>query len=262
MALLLAGICLLLAACGAPIDAAPSQSALAEQTAETVQQSDPRAGLSASESFGTAAVSDGVRVQDNSVLYRTADSYRLEPNALDAAKAAFLESLSSPDNLQITQAMLWDCADDGDNTYYSVYLMGVYQIESGEKLDRGFFYDVGVRKADGSAFDSSDRLEEVLETYSIFRQIPESADDLPAADADDALEFAKQTAYSRLKNAKTGEIQSAAVVETDAQTQQIEVLGFGENGYGMQIPCVYTVYVSTQDGKIFEWNPAGDENIF
>ena len=244
---------LLLSGCGAPTRDAPvTERAEHVSEPETVQQVEYN-GTPANDTLGkVTAREDGMLVEDASVLYRTEDSYRFEPAALEAARDSFEKTLSAPQTLELQRATVWDCADDSESVYYSVHLDGSYIVESGERISSGYFCDVGIRKSDGAAFDAGQQISRIVDAYSVFRPQVEGTDE--AIEDTDPIRAAEKIALSRLKNPEQGRLISSAIVGEDADVLQIEALCSGVNDYDMQIPCVYTVYLQRGEDTLYEWS--------
>ena len=254
-ALFLFAAFLILAGCGQVVsDNVETTSASAEttQTSEPAERDDV---LSANESNGKTRITDDVPVADESVRYRTADSERLEPVAVRDAEDQLRRSCADPDSLQITDASVFDCADDGDSVYYRIHFVASRVVYSGERLESGYFYDVGVRKADETAFDASETIDDVIDAYSIFRPAARS-EPIPfdPADAEAFESAARQIASSRFKNASTGKVLSVKQRENESdRTASVwDVLCEGENDYGMTLQDVCTLYLRSRNGQIVE----------
>ena len=251
-----------LSACGSESADVTGESTAAETTesVRTVVRDDV---VSANDSYDEVSKIDGISVTDRSVQYRTEDSFRLQPVAVRAALDLIRESLAKPDSLKITNVNVWNCADDGTSVYYSIYLNTTSLVGTGERVRRVYYYDLGVRKSDETAFDASGSMEQVLEAYSVFLLQAERdsvVDDLSSVDTDAFESAARIIALSRLKNAQTGTILSAVLRrnESDGTVSVWDVLCEGENDFGMRIADVYTVYLRFEDGKIVEFDPAED----
>ena len=259
VSLFLLTVLLFLTACGhVPAEDVSSTTDVTVQTQTTEPITSPEL-LSANETYGDSGTCGGIRVRDESVRYRTADSRRLEPVAVQAAQDMLRDSLGQPDSLEITDCNIWDCVDDGENTYYSLHLSFSYIIASGGRINSGEFYSVGVQKTDETAFDATAEIDGVIEAYSIFRSAERNS--VCTADADDSGSFAaaaRQIASSRFKNAESGKILSVKqrLNESDDASSVWDVLAEGENDFGMSIPDIYSVYLRYADGKIAEFDPA------
>ena len=219
--------------------------------------------VSANDSYGETKQIEGVSVRDESVRYRTKDSYRLEPVAVRAAEDLLRGSLMLPDSLQIKDCVVSDCTDDGDRTFYTVSFFASYAVDSGERIESGSHYSIGVNKADETTFDASNESRVVLQKYSIFERAHETAG-FPADTNDSAayVSAAKQIAASRFKHPDSGKVISAEP-RPDASDDTIavwDVLCEGENDFGLTIPDIYTAYLVYEDGIIREYDP--DANIF
>ena len=244
------------AACGrsAPAEVSDVPSSVTQVTEPITAQD----FWAANDTYGESAESGGLLVRDESVLFRTADSRRLEPIAIQYAQDTVRGGLSDPDSLQITDCIVSNCADDGDNTYYVVSFSFSYVVATGERIDNADSYSIGVHKADKKAFDASKKIKKVLDKYSVFRRTDqrfESESDTNAPDADSAA--AESIAASHLKNADTGKVLSVRKRPdgSDGSLFTWEVRCEGENDYGMRIQDVYTVYLLHEDGKIVEFDP-------
>ena len=240
---------LILSACGSKHS--PETTTVSDSVSQTqVPQVEVNKGKPANSTLGNISSYDGASVEDASVLYRTRDSYSLENLALDAAKADLMQTLSMPQTLLVRRYTVWDCADDGDCVYYVVHIDASYVVESGERLSAGYFCDIGIDKSTQQPFDASDRIDEVTEKYSLF--LSECTQDQKALDESDPIRAAEKIALSRLKYPDQGKVVSSQIVEEESDYLQIEVLCSGLNDYEMQIPCVYTVYLTRNNGSLFE----------
>ena len=248
---------LLLTSCGSASehDVSPTTEAATTQAVESLTQKDV---VSANESYGRESASDGISVKDRSVLFRTADSYAFEPTAICSARDMLKKTLADPNSLEIQKCHIISCADDGKCTYYTIYLYASYIVGSGDRIESGNFYNIGVHKSDKTAFDASDEIEDVLEAYSIFRQTPRNAEIPYSADETDPYDSAaRQIALSRLKKAESGKAVSAKqnMLESEGDVSVWDVLCEGENDFGMFISDVYKVSLREDSGKIVEIDP-------
>lgn len=257
---------LLLTACGRASDndaASTTNTSLEIQPVEPVTAQDL---LSANDSYGKSKRSGDVLVRDESVLFRTEDSYRLESVAVRAAEEILRSSMMEPDSLQIKDCIVSNCADDGTCAYYDVSFSFSYSVPPDQRIDNDGVYSVGVRKADESTFDASEKTVRILKAYSIFQKTEgETSYTSDANESDAYASAASEIAASHLKNRKTGTVISARP-QPDGSGESFyvwEVLCEGENDYGMRIPDVYTVYLVSENGKIIEIDPADpNTNIF
>ena len=157
-------------ACGRAPDtdaSSTTDTSLETQPAEPVTVQDL---LSANDSYGKSSRSGDVLVRDESVLFRTEDSYRLEPVAVRAAEEILRSSMMEPDSLQIKDCIVSNCADDGTCTYYDVSFSFSYSVPPDQRIDSDGVYSVGVRKTDESTFDTSKDIFRILKAYSIFQK--------------------------------------------------------------------------------------------
>ena len=256
-----AALIFLLPACGQkeqvpeePITLFPVQD---EQTApDALVSSGQDAAKLVNKSYGQMKTDDRLgTVRDASATFRTADSYALESVAYAAAKTMFAATVSQPDTLYISDAQVFDCADDGACVYYRVYLHAAYRVETGEEIRRTSFLNVGVRKDDKTAFDASEQMREVLRKYSVFT---DTLSDLtvPTTDWSDA---AAEIACARLKYPDKGR-----VVETmrrddlcdEPSLVVYDAVCAGVNDFDKEILCSYTVYMTREDGQIRQVDPA------
>lgn len=245
-----------------PITLFPQNSAVESTTAAPAPEfTEPTSVPAVNKTYGqTLSQIQSVQVLDTAQAYRTEDSYRLEQKAVEAAKAMFCAELYDPSSFNVLNSNVWNCVDDGENVYYSIYIKASYTVESGETMQSGFFGDVGVRKADETAFDAADTIDAVTERYDPFRE--EKRNHAPFADTD-FEQAARTIALQRLKYPDSA---SQTVVrfigESDASPaenagyRQYDVFCEAKNDYGMQIPCFYSVYLRSADGKISEVDPA------
>lgn len=188
-------------------------------------------------------------VRDVVPNYRTADSYAFEQEALSAAEKQVAATISLPETMTVTNAQIVDSADDGDNVYYRVYLRIAYRVETGEEIERSAFCNIGVHKAEGTAFDATQSMRSVTRAYSIFTEtvlhtrVP--GNDFSAA--------AKEIALAQLKAPKSGRFVQAEYRE-DASEDGVyvvyDVVCVGQNDFDMEIPCTYTVYMAAENGYI------------
>ena len=250
---------LLLTACGKTPEtdvSATSESDSVTQEEEPVTAQDL---LSANDSYGVSTKYGSVSVRDESVRFRTEDSYRLEPIAIRAAEEMLRGSMNQTDSLQIRDCVVSNCADDGENTYFDVSFSFSYVVAFDQRIDNAKLYSVGVRKADETAFDSSGDIARVLRRYSIFQKSERDHVCLPDAnDPDLYASAAKEIALSHLKNTESGMALSARECPdvSGNSFSAWEVLCEGENDFGMRIPDVYTVYLAYDGDRIIEIDPA------
>ncbi len=257
---------LFLTACGSGSqggDNPPSETDAAIQPSESFT-AEPR--LSANDTYGDSRSSGSVPVRDESVQFRTKDSYALEPIAVDAAEKMLRDSLSQPDSLQIRDCVVSGCADDGECVYYDVSFFYSYSVAFDQQLDDGSAYAVGVRKQDKSPFDASENIRRVRKAYSIYQK-PEYGHTVPSGEKDTQAfsSAAEEFALSHLKKAQNGSVLSSKErPDLSGQAYSVwEVLCEGENDFGMRIPEVYTVFLARSEAGFVEVDPADpDANFF
>ena len=196
-------------------------------------------------------------VLDTAVDYRTTDSYRFEAQAVAAARNMLCETLFAPQTLNVKSANVWNCVDDGENVYYSVHMDVSYKVESGDQIERGYFCDVGVCKADGSAFDAADSLDSVVEKYSVYTEYPrdKSAEIQDGSEAEQYENAAAEIAGKHLKFPDTAKFISVTAAAQDEAYRQYDVQYEAANDYGMRVSCLYSAYLVRRDGRIFEVDP-------
>ncbi len=181
--------------------------------------------------------SDGLRnieVFDDSLDYRTTDSYRYEKAATDEAVRLFYENMQRYPDAVIDSVSVFDCMDDGEAVYYSFGIRHTYTVESGGKISSTYYCDVGIVKEDESAFDPSEKLDSVREGYSVFKKRTEknSAAEITCdGDSESVKEAVKAFVKERLKKAETSQIFSV----TEIDYGMYEVICSGENSYGLII---------------------------
>ena len=250
-----------LAACGS---ASMTETTVAadDPVSLTVQntETDARAEvLSANEAYGSVSDTVCIPVTDRSALFRTADSFRLQPIAVRAAREMIMQDIAQSDSLEISNVNVWNCADDGKSVYYSFYFNCSIAVGSGERVRHACFYDIGVRKADEVSFDAADVMEQVLEAYSVYRLQAECdfAFTSETVDLDAFVSAAKQIASSRMKPADSGKVLDVKQrpEESDGAIYVFDVLCEGENDFGMRIPDVYTVYLRIENDRVVEFDP-------
>ena len=196
----------------------------------------------ANDSYGeTHTLSDAQEVTDDSLQFRTEDSYRFESAAVERAREQFREEVPLPDTLEITNIHVSDCTDDGKSVYYAVSMDGNYALQSGERVERSVLYDLGVNKRSGEVFDAQMQAIEVMQAYSLF--VPKDTA-LSAADgeADDAL---NALVPKLLKDA--GKTKVLSVQAVDGRPDVYTVLAEGVNDYGISIRETRDVELLRQD---------------
>lgn len=250
---------LFLTACGKPSDVTDTTAATAAAESQTHEPFTAEDRASANDTYGQTGLSAGLSVRDESVLYRTQDSYRYEAIAVRAAADMLRGSLAQPDSLQIADSVVSACADDGACVYYDVSFSYSYAVASGERVDSGGLYSVGVRKEDETAFDASDRIRGVIRQYSVFRNDDSLTSYTPDADEKDAFTAAAgKIALSHLKDPASGKVLSVSQQSGffDPSLSVFDVFCEGTNDFDMRIPQVYTAYLVSDDGIITEVNPS------
>lgn len=239
----------------------PQTTAQSTNSAQVSVPPDSTPAPAANKTYGqTLSQIQSVPVLDTAEVYRTQDSYRLEQKAVQAAKEMFCAALYDPSTFTVRDSNLWNCVDDGENVYYSVYMKASYTVESGETIQSGFFGDVGIHKSDESAFDAADTIDDAVERYAAFRETTRSHTPFESADYEHA---AKTIASERLKypdSAVEMAVQYRGIHDagtTDSvQYRQYDVFCQAENDYGMRIPSCYSVYLRSDGEKILEVDPA------
>ena len=224
-------LCAVFAACGKMEPAPQEPITLFVSHPETEPEETTAARICANDTYGethTLSDPDARGVLDTSYLFRTKDSYRFEPTAVEHARELYRQTVRIPDSLRIKDMSVWDCADDGDAVYYSIYLNGEYAIQSGELIERGAFYDLGVRKDTGEIFEVAD-LPVILEKYSLLQ--PQDAELSDTASAED--EALSAMAKKLLKDPQETRILSLTEVQDRAHVYTI--LCEGVNSYGIPI---------------------------
>lgn len=256
----------LFSACGRPAETNVSETLESSAVTQIQEPITAEYRLSANDTYGKSGMAEDILVRDESVCYRTEDSYRLEPIAVQAALEMLRGSLIQPDSLQIKDCVVSGCADDGDCTYYDVSFSVSYTVGSGERIDSGEMYSVGVRKSDETSFDASESIGSVRKQYSIFRMDKSLTTYTSDGTENDVYRFgAGKIALSHLKHPKSGKVLS--VSERDGVSSGTlfvyDVLCEGENDFSLRIPDVYTAYLNYDNGKIVEIDPFDPEaNIF
>ena len=196
-----------------------------------------------------------VDVLDSAEMYRTEDSYRLEQKAVEAARDMFCADLFAPSTFTVLDSNLWNCVDDGQSVYYSVYIKASYTVESGDTATSGFFGDIGIRKSDESSFDAADTIDSVVDKYSAFQDVVRNHAPIAGDDFESAV---RTIATERLKFAKSASdfvVQYVDSADTESY-RQYDVICRAQNSYGMRIPCKYSVYLLSTNGSIVEIDPA------
>ena len=178
--------------------------------------------------------SQKVQVVDNSLDYRTTDSYRYEKTATDEAVRKLSEATEKYSSVKIEGINVFDCMDDGESVYYSFSISHSYTVESGGRINNIFYCDVGVKKSDETVFDASDIVFNVKNGYSVFvkRTEKNSTDEVLCDGEDESIkEAVKAFATKRLKKPEIARIFSVTEIENGIY----EVICSGENSYGHHI---------------------------
>ncbi len=178
--------------------------------------------------------SEKVEVLDDSMDYRTTDSYRHEKAATDEAVRLFYEEMQKYSDITIDSVSVFDCMDDGEAVYYSFSIRHTYTVESGGSISNTYYCDVGIEKSDETAFDPSERLDEVREGYSVFKKRTEKNSVVQVTcdgDEESKKEAMKTFVRDRLKKAETSQIFSV----TEIDEGMYEIICSGENSYGLII---------------------------
>lgn len=228
----------------------------ATEAAETTAKIEESSVPTVNKTYGqTLSQMQSVDVLDTAEVYRTEDSYRFEQKAADAAQNQFCAELYDPSTFKVLDCNVWNCVDDGQSVYYSIYIKASYSVESGDTATSGFFADIGIRKSDETSFDATDTIDSVVDQYSAFRDVPRTHAPIAGEDFESA---AKRIATERLKRPATA---SEFVVQFIPQTDTVQVRRYdvfceAQNDFEMCIPCRYSVYLESKDGEIVEIDPA------
>lgn len=265
IALFLFAFLLLLSACGSGGETESTSLAETVLSTETEEPITAEDVLSANDFYGRSDTVEGIRVRDESVCFRTDDSRRLQSAAIRAALEKLRASVTNPDSLAINDCIVFNCADDGECTYYEISCAFSHVVASGDRISSDSSFCIGVRKSDKSTFDASEQIDGVLEKYSIFTNAERKAVAESGSDEQSFFAAAKRIAQDRMKVGNTGKVLSAEkhVSASDETVSVWDVLCEGENSFGMRVPDIYTVYLRFENGRILEIDPADpDANNF
>lgn len=186
--------------------------------------------LTANDSYGeTHTLLDAQPVLDECADFRTADSYRFEAAAVEHARLLFRDDVPLPDTLRVTNVCLNACFDDGRSVYYCLSLEGNYALQSGERIERSVFYDLGVRKKNGDVFDAQMQILEIEDKYSLL--LPKGTElSFACGEESEALDA---LVPKLLKDASQSKILSVTAVPD--RPHVYTVLCEGVNDYGIAI---------------------------